>query len=165
MYVGCHAPEEEKIYDHVDIIGFNRYYGWYRIPESEFEPFCGEGDLEQAAKSLARCIDRFAERYEKPLFITEFGAETIAGLHSMAGKQFSEEFQERFIATYLDVIESKNAMSGAHVWNFADFDTRQETSRVDGNKKGVFTRDREPKRAAFLLRDRWRNRTTVPNRH
>jgi beta-glucuronidase len=26
---------------------------------------------------------------------------------------------------------------------------------VDGNKKGVFTRDRRPKAAAFALRDRW----------
>jgi beta-glucuronidase len=28
--------------------------------------------------------------------------------------------------------------------------------RVDGNKKGVFTRDRRPKAAAFALRRRWR---------
>jgi beta-glucuronidase len=27
--------------------------------------------------------------------------------------------------------------------------------RVDGNKKGVFTRDRTPKNAAFALRKRW----------
>jgi beta-glucuronidase len=28
--------------------------------------------------------------------------------------------------------------------------------RVDGNKKGVFTRDRRPKASAFTLRERWR---------
>lgn len=27
--------------------------------------------------------------------------------------------------------------------------------RVDGNKKGVFTRDRQPKAAAYVLRERW----------
>ncbi len=27
---------------------------------------------------------------------------------------------------------------------------------MDGNKKGVFTRDRRPKAAAFALRSRWR---------
>ena len=32
--------------------------------------------------------------------------------------------------------------------------------RVDGNKKGVFTRDRRPKAAAHLLRRRWRGRLT-----
>jgi beta-glucuronidase len=28
--------------------------------------------------------------------------------------------------------------------------------RVGGNKKGVFTRDRQPKAAAWALRRRWR---------
>lgn len=32
--------------------------------------------------------------------------------------------------------------------------------RVDGNKKGLFTRDRQPKMAAFFLRDRW---TAIPD--
>ena len=27
--------------------------------------------------------------------------------------------------------------------------------RVDGNKKGVFTRDRQPKVAAYVLKERW----------
>jgi beta-glucuronidase len=30
--------------------------------------------------------------------------------------------------------------------------------RVDGNKKGVFTRERRPKSAAHLLRSRWQQR-------
>ena len=31
--------------------------------------------------------------------------------------------------------------------------------RVGGNRKGVFTRDRQPKAAAFALRRRWRKDT------
>ena len=27
--------------------------------------------------------------------------------------------------------------------------------RVDGNRKGIFTRQRQPKEAAFLLKRRW----------
>ena len=42
------------------------------------------------------------------------------------------------------------------MWNFADFATKSGVMRVDGNKKGVFTRDRRPKAAAFALRKRWR---------
>ena len=30
------------------------------------------------------------------------------------------------------------------------------TMRVGGNRKGIFTRDRQPKSAAFHLRKRWR---------
>ena len=39
---------------------------------------------------------------------------------------------------------------------FADFATAPGVFRVDGNKKGVFTRERRPKSAAFSLRTRWR---------
>ena len=44
----------------------------------------------------------------------------------------------------------------AEDWSFADFATSAGTGRVDGNRKGVFTRDRRPKAAAFVLRRRWR---------
>jgi beta-galactosidase/beta-glucuronidase len=43
------------------------------------------------------------------------------------------------------------------VWNVADFVTTSGIMRVSGNKKGVFTRDRQPKAAAHYLRRRWRN--------
>ena len=46
---------------------------------------------------------------------------------------------------------------GEQVWNFADFATSQGLLRVQGNKKGVFTRERKPKLAAHYLRERWTN--------
>jgi len=41
------------------------------------------------------------------------------------------------------------------IWNLADFATKQETTRVGGNKKGMFTRQRQPKMAAHILRERY----------
>jgi hypothetical protein len=38
------------------------------------------------------------------------------------------------------------AVVGEHMWIFADFTTTSGTIRVGGNKKGVFTRDRQPRR-------------------
>jgi beta-glucuronidase len=47
-------------------------------------------------------------------------------------------------------------MTGMHVWNFADFKTAQSILRTGGlNRKGVFTRERQPKMAAHFLRQRW----------
>jgi beta-glucuronidase len=40
------------------------------------------------------------------------------------------------------VFDAVNAVVGEHVWNFADFQTSAGVHRVDGNRKGVFTRDR-----------------------
>ena len=49
---------------------------------------------------------------------------------------------------------------GEQVWNFADFATSQGLMRVQGNKKGIFTRDRKPKLVAHYFRDRW---TKIPD--
>ena len=43
---------------------------------------------------------------------------------------------------------------GEMIWNFADFMTSQNIKRVVGNKKGLFTRERQPKMAAHLVK--WR---------
>ena len=39
--------------------------------------------------------------------------------------------------------DSDSDFSGEMIWNFADFMTKQEPRRVAGNKKGVFTRERQ----------------------
>ena len=43
------------------------------------------------------------------------------------------------------------------IWNFADFMTKQEPGRTLGNRKGIFTRQRQPKIAAHVLRMRYWN--------
>jgi beta-glucuronidase len=53
------------------------------------------------------------------------------------------------------IFDRIDAVVGEHVRNFADF-TTSGINRVGGNKKGVFTRDRQPKVAAWALRRRWR---------
>jgi beta-glucuronidase len=42
----------------------------------------------------------------------------------------------------------------------ADFQTKFGIMRVKGNKKGVFTREREPKMVVRYLSNRWNN---IPN--
>ncbi len=68
---------------------------------------------------------------------------------------FSEEFQAEFLKRYHRVFDRLDFVVGEHVWNFADFGTKEGTSRVMGNRKGVFTRQRHPKMAAHVLRERW----------
>jgi len=53
------------------------------------------------------------------------------------------------------VFDRVDAVVGEHVWNFADFATATTMIRVEGNKKGVFTRGRRPKAAEHALRRRW----------
>ena len=54
------------------------------------------------------------------------------------------------------MLDSLPFIAGEHVWNFADFKTKQGVIRVRGNRKGIFTRERQPKMAAHWLRRRWK---------
>ena len=62
------------------------------------------------------------------------------------------------------MFDATDFVIGEQVWAFADFQTKQGLNRVDGNKKGIFTRNRQPKMAAYLLRDRWTARGNVPRK-
>ena len=74
----------------------------------------------------------------------------------MVPQPWTEEYQADFLDMNHRVFDRVDAVVGEQVWNFADFATAPSVGRVDGNKKGVFTRDRRPKAAAFALRRRWR---------
>ena len=47
---------------------------------------------------------------------------------------------------------------GEHPWNFADFDTQQGPMRAGGNHKGLFSRKRTLKMAAYYIKNRWKFR-------
>jgi len=128
-----------------DVVMINRYFGWYVEP----------GDLDAAERGLEAELSRWASVHNKPIIVTEYGADALAGLHTVEGNPWSEEYQAALLGTYHKVFDRIDAVVGEHVWNFADFATGPSFMRVDGNKKGVFTRDRRPKMAAHELRRRW----------
>ena len=133
-----------------DVVCINRYWGWYT----------NQGDIKTGAKLLSDELDELYSKLKKPIVITEFGADTFPGMHADQAEMFTEEYQVQFIKAYLDVADSKDFVSGMHVWAFADFKTGQSVIRFGGmNYKGVFTRDRKPKMAAHYLRERWNKKT------
>ena len=87
--------------------------------------------------------------------LTEYGADTYPGVHNTNGEMFSEEYQLDYYARINAELDKRPFFIGEHVWNFADFATIQGPMRVDGNKKGLLTRDRRPKLAAHYFRKRW----------
>ena len=99
-------------------------------------------------------------KLDKPFIFTEFGADTAAGMHKLPSVIWSEEYQEEYLKMQFEVFDSYDFVKGEQIWNFADFQTVEGIMRVDGNKKGVFTRDRQPKAAAYMLRRRWENLKT-----
>lgn len=144
---GLATAAKDRISDLFDVLCLNRYYGWYES--------CG--DLKLAESELEADLLTWQDKYpEKPIIMTEYGADTIAGLHSAGITPWSEEFQTDVYDLYHRVFDRVKNVVGEQAWSFSDFQTSQHVFRVDGNKKGIFTRDRRPKSAAQALRRRWR---------
>lgn len=141
------AGVNDPVFEFSDVISLNRYYGWYEYP----------GYLEEAVEILSKEMDTIYKKYKRPVLFTEFGVDTMPGFHSISTQMFTEEYQQLFLDAYIKLIRSKEYTIGEHVWNFADFRTPQHFRRVVLNLKGVFTRSREPKSAAFLLKKIWQN--------
>jgi len=146
----------EKCSQLVDIVCINRYYGWYS----------NTGALDTISYSLSYDLDHWYQTFNKPLLITEYGADTIPGEHTLPSFVFTEDYQVEFMREYHNVFDvlRRRYLVGEMVWNFADFMTEPSVNRVVGNRKGVLTRQRQPKAAAHLLRERyWRliNETTI----
>ena len=107
--------ETEKVVSYVDVICINRYYGWYHDP----------GHLEVIQLQLKRELEGFRSLYKKPIIITEYGADTVSGLHRDPSFMFTEDFQVEFLMEYHSVFDTvrKDYLVGEMVWNFADFMT------------------------------------------
>ena len=129
----------------MDIVCINRYYGWYNL----------SGDLDNAAYAFKKELD-FWETIDKPLILSEYGADTVAGMHGFAPEMFTEEIQAEYYRTINGCLDERRFVVGEWPWNFADFSTQQGPMRVGScNRKGLFTRERTPKLAAHYFRDRW----------
>ncbi|WP_309399066.1 beta-glucuronidase [Cerasicoccus maritimus] len=136
---------DDLVTEFFDVMSINVYPGWYNIP----------GQVAEAKENLRHDLKSLYEKFQKPIFITEFGADTIAGLHSLPAEQWSEEYQTELIMELIGVMREMDFVIGEHIWNFADFRTAQNFVRVGGNKKGVFTRERQPKMVAHFLKILW----------
>lgn len=135
-----------------DVLCLNRYYGWY----------VNLGDLKVAREKMLEELNLWHEKYpNKPIMFTEYGVDTIAGIHDIDEMTpFSEEFQIEYYKMNEEVFDSLPYFIGEQTWNYADFQTKYGLFRVQGNKKGVFTRERNPKSIAKHLKNRW---TMIPN--
>ncbi|EEV5623194.1 beta-glucuronidase [Escherichia coli] len=139
-------------HQYADVICLNRYYGWYSM---------GGLEMRYASGALSKELAGWASE-GKPVLITEYGADTVAGVHKLPSVQWSEEYQLEYLEQQHIAFDSCDAIIGEQMWNFADFQTWEGIIRMDGNKKGAFTRNRQPKMSAHYLKKRW---SQIPDFH
>ncbi|KAF5308075.1 hypothetical protein FQR65_LT06450 [Abscondita terminalis] len=140
--------EKDKAGSHVDVISFNRYNAWYVNP----------GHLNMIVKNVVEEANAWHTKYNKPVLMSEYGADAMPGLHIYPEYIWTEEYQLNLMFNHFkafDTLRREDWFVGEFIWNFADFKTAQTYTRVGGNKKGIFTRDRQPKPSAHHLRMRY----------
>ena len=140
------SPETDCSSKLSDVICLNRYYGWY----------FGGPDLDKSEQALRAELEKWKE-IGKPVVFTEYGADTVSGFHDTTSVMYTEEYQVEYYEMNNKVFDEFDFVVGEQAWNFADFATSQSLLRVQGNKKGLFTRDRKPKMVAHYFRNRWNN--------
>jgi len=120
-----------------DLLSFNEYIGWY-------------DGLPQKLENVSWKI-----KYDKPVFISEFGAGAKKGFHGDAVTRFSEEYQADLYAKTFRMLEKIPGFRGCTPWILADFRSprRQLPGIQDGwNRKGVLDQTGAKKQAWSVLK-------------
>ncbi len=130
---------DDPLGQYVDLVSINEYLGWY----SGLPTICRTAKWEV--------------KYDKPLFFSETGAETLSGFHGDSLTRWSEEYQEWY---YKEQVEMMKRMPdnfiGLSPWILNDFRSPRRNNPVyqEGwNNKGLFDQKGKKKKAFYVLRD------------
>lgn len=126
---------EDRLMEHLDIIGQNEYYGWY-TPNFE---------------ELLTILDN--SQPTKPVIITEFGGGAAAGNHGPSDMMWTEEFQAEIYRKQFAVQKKCPFIKGSTPWIMIDFRAERRLNRYQKgyNRKGLISSDRKTKKLAFKV--------------
>ncbi|UEG55089.1 DUF4982 domain-containing protein [Mucilaginibacter daejeonensis] len=120
------------------LVGWNLYQGWY------------SPDL----KGFASFLDKHhRELKDKPLLITEYGADADPRIRSFSPVRFDKsiEYAIKYHQIYLNAMLERPFVSGGMAWNLADFNSEpREETMPHINNKGLLTIGRQPKDTYYL---------------
>ncbi|WP_320122810.1 glycoside hydrolase family 2 TIM barrel-domain containing protein [uncultured Sphaerochaeta sp.] len=130
---------EDRLMEHLDIIGNNEYYGWYEPNFEDLLTILNNTDL------------------TKPVIITEFGGGARAGNHGTKDTMWTEEFQEALYIKQFDTLDKAKYVRGMTPWIFYDFRAVRRLNRYQEgfNRKGLIDSDRKTKKLAFYVTQKY----------
>ncbi|MBA9076116.1 glycoside hydrolase family 2 protein [Rufibacter quisquiliarum] len=129
---------DDPLGEKLDLVSFNQYGGWYWGVPKELPKYT------------------FKIKYNKPVVITEFGGEAVAGYHADEETRWSEEYQEAMYKYQLQMLGKVSALRGMTPWILVDFRSprRQHPVYQDfWNRKGVYSDTGEKKKAFYVLKN------------
>jgi beta-glucuronidase len=124
---------EDRLTEHLDVIGLNEYFGWY------------EPGFEGLARLLANSTP------DRPVVISETGADALAGHHGPEDQLFTEEHQARVLSTQVAMADDCPYIAGIFPWLLYDFrSARRQTRYHRGwNRKGLIAEDKTTRKLGF----------------
>jgi len=135
---GSNIVIEDPLGDQLDLVSFNEYAGWYWSNTKDMLNF------------------QFDIKFNKPVVITEFGADALGGFHADEETRWSEEYQELLYKNQFKMLTAISGLRGLTPWILADFRSprRQHPYYQDfWNRKGLISETGKKKKAFYVLRD------------
>jgi beta-glucuronidase len=133
---------DDPLGQYVDLVAFNEYLGWY-------------GGLPDQCRKTS-----WSTPYNKPLFISETGAEGKSGFHADSLTRFDEEFQEWYFKEQVAMLKRMpDNFVGISPWVLNDFRSPKRNNPLyqEGwNRKGLYD-DKGHKKKAFFILNAWYN--------
>jgi beta-glucuronidase len=126
----------DPIASELDVMGGNEYIGWYAHSISDLD------------------TTDWLSKYDKPLILSEFGADAVFGNHGDAQTRWTEEYQESLYQHQVAMLKRIPFLRGTTPWILKDFRSPRRT--LPGiedyfNRKGLVSDHGEKKKAFFVL--------------
>jgi len=134
---GDEVTVEDPLADQLDLASFNEYAGWYWASNAEMLNY------------------HFKVKYDKPVVVTEFGADALGGYHADADTRWSEEYQDALYRNQFRMLAGIPGLRGMTPWVLVDFRSprRQHPYFQDfWNRKGLISDDGKKKQAFWTLK-------------
>ena len=138
---GNNVIVDDVLSEKLDLVSFNEYAGWY-----------WGGTPKEITKYS------FKVKYQKPVIITEFGGDALAGFHADEDTRWSEEYQEALYKNQFKIQESIDGLRGMTPWILVDFKSPRRTHPIYQNfwnRKGLISDTGKKKKAFFTLKIRY----------
>ncbi len=127
----------------LDVLGCNEYIGWY------------DGTPEKADRTT------WSSPYNKPLIMSEFGADALFGKHGDDQTRWTEEYQEKVFQHQLAMLDRIPFLRGTSPWILMDFRSPRRTlPDIEDyfNRKGLVSIRGEKKKAFGVMQDYYRRK-------
>jgi beta-glucuronidase len=128
---------EDPLADKIDLASFNQYAGWYWTNNKEMNNYS------------------FKVNYNKPVIVTEFGADALGGFHADTDTRWSEEYQDQLYKNTFKMLDAIPGLRGMTPWVLADFRSPRRPHPVYQdfwNRKGLVSETGKKKLAFYTLK-------------